>query len=119
MGAILATMPATVAQPLPAMAISLPLDQVRQFCERWQVDEFALFGSVLRADFRPDSDVDVMVAFSPAARHSLYELSDMREELAAMFGRPVDLVTRQGVTSMVNWYRRRAILDSVRVVYAR
>lgn len=104
---------------LPPAAIPLPTDAIRAFCDRWRVTEFALFGSVLRDDFRPDSDVDVMVTFAPGAHHSFSERVSMQDELEAMFGRPVDLLTRSGVETMVNWYRRRAILDSAKVVYAR
>jgi predicted nucleotidyltransferase len=103
----------------PTLAIPLPTGAIRAFCDRWQVAELALFGSVLRDDFGPDSDVDVMVTFAPGAQQSFAELADMKEELEAMFGRPVDLLTRNGVEAMVNWYRRRAILESAKVVYAR
>lgn len=112
-------MASATAVNLPPTTIPLPADAIRAFCDRWRVTEFALFGSVLRHDFRADSDVDVMVTFEPEARHSFYELVDMQDELEAMFGRPVDLLTRAGVESMVNWYRRRAILNTAKVVYAR
>ena len=92
----------------PKTAIPLPMDQVT---------EFALFGSVLRDDFRPDSDVDVMVTFEPEARPSLFDLAGMREELETLFGRKVDLLTRHGVEQSINWYRRRAILNGARMVY--
>ena len=95
--------------------IEFPIDQVVEFCKRWQVDEFSLFGSVLREDFRPDSDVDVLVSFSPAAPWSLFDLVTMQDELHEIFGRPVDLVEREGLR---NPFRKRNILSSREIIYA-
>ena len=95
----------------------LPMTAIRNFCQRWQITEFALFGSVLRADFRPDSDVDVLVAFDSAAKWSLFDLVDMREELVEIFGREVDIVERQAIENSRNYIRRKAILESAQAVY--
>jgi predicted nucleotidyltransferase len=95
--------------------IDFPINQVVEFCQRWQVNEFALFGSVLRDDFRPDSDVDVLVSFKPAAPWSLFDLVTMQDELQKIFGRPVDLVEREGLR---NPFRKRSILNSRKVIYA-
>ena len=84
-------------------------------CRKWQVRELALFGSAVRPDFRADSDVDVLVTFEPDARWDLWELGEMAEELVGLFGRDVDLVEER---SLVNPYRRRAILRDKQVVYA-
>jgi predicted nucleotidyltransferase len=92
--------------PIPAAAIA-------DFCRRWKVTEFALFGSVLRDDFGPDSDVDVLVSFSPEARHTLFDLVRMEDELREAFGRRVDLVTRRAVERSTNAWRRDAILGSL------
>ena len=78
---------------------------------------FALFGSVLREDFRPDSDIDILVAFADDATPTLLDLARMEEELAALFNRQVDLLTWQGVEHSHNALRRRAILDSAQVIY--
>lgn len=88
---------------------------VEAFCRKWQVVEMALFGSVVGEDFGPDSDVDVLVTFAKDARRSLMDLVDMEDELAAIFGRPVDLVEKQGLR---NPFRRKAILDSAEVIHA-
>lgn len=80
--------------------------------------ELALFGSVLREDFSPRSDVDVLVTFAEGSHHGLFDLVDMQEELETILGRKVDLVSRRGVETSRNPYRRRAILDSAPVVYA-
>jgi len=100
------------------MKLNLPDEKIAEFCRKWNVVEFALFGSVLRDDFRPDSDVDVLVSFAPDSRVSLFDWPDMQDELQAIFGRPVDLLTRRGVEKSENPFRRKSILDSARVVYA-
>jgi len=99
-------------------AIDIPVEQIADFCRRWKVTEFAFFGSVLRDDFRPDSDVDVLVDFPEDARYSLFDLVDMQDELEAIFRRKVDLTTRSGIESSRNPIRRKAILESAEVVYA-
>lgn len=99
------------------MATPPPIDphQIADFCRRWKVTELALFGSVLRDDFRPDSDVDVLVTFESGAPWTLWDLSRMRFELEAIFGRKVDLVEKKALR---NPFRRQAILADQRVVYA-
>jgi uncharacterized protein len=89
--------------------------KVAELCRRYGVAELALFGSVLRDDFRVDSDVDVLVSFGPEAHPSLLELVELREDLKDLFGREVDLVERAGLR---NPFRRRAILSTAEVVYA-
>jgi predicted nucleotidyltransferase len=93
--------------------IPIPRDAITAFCQRWKISEFALFGSVLRDDFGPDSDVDVLVSFSPEVRYGLFDMVHMEDELREIFGRDVDLLTRRGVEGMPNPYRRQAILDSL------
>jgi predicted nucleotidyltransferase len=107
---------ARIAFPLP---INIPLERVEQFCNRWGICEFALFGSVLRHDFGPDSDVDVLVTFEPGARHGIFDVIQMEEELKELFGRDVDLLTRRGVELSENALRRDEILKNAEVVYAR
>ncbi len=93
--------------------VSIPTAAIADFCRKWQVTEFALFGSVVRDDFGPDSDVDVLVSFAPEARYSLFDLVDMQDELVAIFERKVDLVTRRAVERGTNDWRKKAILDSL------
>ena len=88
------------------------------FCSRWGVTELALFGSAVRDDFGPESDVDLLVSFDPGARRTLFDIVRMEDELRAMFGRNVDLVTRAAVEGSRNHIRRKAILESARVLYA-
>lgn len=99
-------------------AIDLPMEKIAEFCDRWQVTEFALFGSVLRDDFRPDSDIDVMVEFHPEAHPTFSTLDQMEAELKTIFDRDVDLITRQGITTSRNYLRRNEILSSAQVIYA-
>jgi hypothetical protein len=98
-------------------AIELPTQQITEFCQKWQVIEFALFGSVLRDDFRPDSDIDVMVQFHPDAHPTFFDLTYMEDELKILFQRDVDLVTRKGIETSRNYLRRKAILSSIQVIY--
>ena len=98
--------------------IDLPMDKIADFCKRWQIKELALFGSVLRDDFRPDSDIDLLVTFVPGASRSLFNQVDMQDELASMLGRKVDLVSRHGVERSENLRRRQEILATAEVIYA-
>jgi len=98
--------------------ITIPRKKIAEFCRRRQVVEFSLFGSVLREDFRPDSDVDVLVTFAPDAQVSLFDLVDMQFELETIFKRKVDLVEKQAVIESRNYIRRKSILANTRVVYA-
>ena len=97
--------------------IGIPRNRIAAFCKRWQVTELALFGSVLRDDFGPESDVDVLAGFGEAARHTLFDLDDMELELKEIFGREVDLVSRRGVEASSNYLRRNNILQSAWVIY--
>ena len=97
--------------------IAIPADGIAAFCKRWQVTEMALFGSVLRDDFGPESDIDVLVAFEDGARHTLFNMVEMEEELKAIFGREVDLTERVGIERSRNHLRRNAILQSVETIY--
>lgn len=95
--------------------IVIPQEALNAFCRRWKVCELALFGSVLRDDFRPDSDVDMLVEFADSAEWSLFDFVKMSDELQAMIGRRVDLVVKR---SLRNPYRRASILASKEVIYA-
>jgi uncharacterized protein len=97
--------------------IDIPAPEVEAYCRRWHIAELALFGSVLRDDFRPDSDVDVLVRFSPDARPTLLDLVSMQNELQRILGRQVDLVSRRGIDGSRNYLRKQAILGSAQVVY--
>lgn len=95
----------------------LPIDEkkIADFCRRWKINEFSFFGSVLREDFRPDSDVDILVSFDPQAKWSLWDLAEMKEELEKIFGRSVDLVEKEALR---NPFRRHSIMSTREVFYA-
>jgi len=94
--------------------IPIPADRLETLCKKWRVREFSLFGSILRDDFGPESDVDVLVSFEDDAPWSLWDLIAMRTELGALFGRRVDLVEREGLR---NPFRRSRILQTRQIIY--
>lgn len=93
-------------------------EQVRDFCLRWKIREFALFGSVLRNDFNAHSDIDVLVDFSPSASWSLIDHMNMETELEKLLGRKVEIISKRAIARSDNWIRRHNILDSAKVIYA-
>jgi predicted nucleotidyltransferase len=101
--------------PMIQTRIPTSSEKIEAFCRKWKVVEMALFGSVLREDFRPDSDVDVLVTFESEAPWDLWDLIDMRDGLREIFGRDVDLVEKK---NLINPFRRHAILSSKQVIYA-
>jgi len=98
--------------------IELPREMIVDFCRRWKITELALFGSALRDDFKPDSDIDVLATFAPDAAWSLLDHAKMQDELRATLGRDVDLISRRGIERSRNPIRRKAILESAQVIYA-
>ena len=98
------------------LALSLPTDAIQQFCRRWKITELALFGSVLRPEFRPGSDVDVLVSFADSAAWGLLAHMEMQQELATLLQRPVDLISKRALERSANWVRREAILATAQVV---
>jgi predicted nucleotidyltransferase len=99
------------------MNIEVPKESLAEFCRKWKIVELCFFGSVLRDDFRPDSDVDVLVTFAPEGRYSLFDLVHIEEELEKMLGRRVDLVERSAIEQSENYIRRKHILNSAQTVY--
>lgn len=97
--------------------IDIPHDKIAAFCRRWKIKELALFGSVLRGDFRPDSDVDVLVTFEPDGGFTFDNRVEMLDEIEKIFGRKVDLIERKVVERSENYIRRRHILQSLEPVY--
>lgn len=97
------------------MPLRIMIDQnkLANFCDKWKIAELAFFGSVLREDFRPDSDIDVLVTFLPDAHITLFDLVDMTDELTSLFNRQVDLVPKEGLKPRI----RQSVLDTAQVVY--
>ena len=97
--------------------IDVPKEKIAAFCRRNHIRELALFGSALRREFRPDSDVDMLVEFEPGQELGLMELVAMENELSEILGRKADMVERQAVERSENYIRRRYVLQSVEKVY--
>lgn len=99
------------------LQINLPREKVEEFCRKWRITEFSLFGSVLRDDFSPDSDVDVLVTFAADTKYSLFDLVHAQDELERILGRKVDLAERQAIEGSRNYIRRKQILNSAEPFY--
>jgi len=98
--------------------ITIPGEQVVRFCKRWKVARLELFGSALREDFGPDSDMDFLVTFEDGAPWTLLDMVTMQDELEAITGRNVDIVSRCAIEQSPNWIRRKEILGTAESVYA-
>jgi predicted nucleotidyltransferase len=96
-------------------AVHLDHDALVEFCRKWQVRELSLFGSALRDDFGPESDVDFLVSFDPAAPWGLTDIVTMRVELSTITGPEVNLVEKEGLR---NPYRKKEILSTHEVILA-
>jgi hypothetical protein len=95
--------------------VQLDRDALAAFCRKWRIRELSIFGSALRDDFGPDSDVDVLVSFEPEAPLDIDRLLDMKEEMETRFGRPVDIVEKEALR---NPWRKYEILRTREVIYA-
>ena len=98
-------------------SLDIPQDRLAEFCRANSIVSLAVFGSALREDFGPASDIDLLVEFAPGRTPGL-RFVDIADELSDLFGRPVDVLTRSAVERSPNFIRRRAILESAQVVYA-
>ena len=94
-----------------------PQASLAAFCRKWGVVELSLFGSALREDFRPDSDVDILVRFAAEVKYGMFDFVHMQEELTGLIGRPVDLVDFKAVERSENYLRREHILNNREVLY--
>ncbi len=101
-----------------AARMGVPLSEIEAFCDRWQLAELSLFGSVLRDDFGPESDIDVLVRFRSERTPGLFGMAEMQRELADLCARRVDLMSRAAIEGSRNYIRRKAILETAWVIYA-
>lgn len=99
------------------LQIDIDRDQMETLCKQWKIKRVALFGSVLRDDFRPDSDIDLLIDFDEDARWSLLDHVAMEEEFSQSLGRKVDLISRRAVEQSQNAIRRNSILSSAELIY--
>ncbi|MFH1744049.1 MAG: nucleotidyltransferase family protein [bacterium] len=95
--------------------VQLDRESLAEFCRKWRIRELSIFGSALRDDFGPESDLDFLVSFEPGTGFDLFDLVDMKNELEARYGRPVDLVEKEALR---NPWRKREILRTRKVLYA-
>ena len=95
--------------------VQLDREALEAFCRKWRIRELSIFGSALRDDFGPESDLDFLVSFKPEASWDLFDWMDMKEDLENCFGRPVDLVAKEALR---NPWRKREILGTSEVIYA-
>ncbi len=102
------------------LTITIPFatPEIAAFCRRWKIRELALFGSALRDDFCPDSDLDLVVTFAPDADWGLLDHVQMQLELEKLFGRRVDLISKRALERTTNWVRREEILQTARILYS-
>ena len=102
--------------------LTITPEQLRDFCTRWQIAELAVFGSILRDDFRDRgddvSDIDLLYSLNQSSSHSLFDIMQMREELEKLCHRRIDLISKQGIKNSRNWLRRQEILNSEMILYA-
>ncbi len=102
---------------MKTLPINLPMDELNDFCKRWRIKELAVFGSILRDDFGPDSGVDFLYTFEEGAPWSLFDVVEMKDRLREIAGRNIDLLSRNGIERSHNWVRCKAILESEHVVF--
>lgn len=108
-----------MTKPGPSVAEKLRnAPEIGEFCKRWKIERLELFGSALRPDFGPESDVDILVTFAEGSAWSLLDHVCMEDELAGIIGREVDLVSRRAVARSRNWIRRDGILNGAEPIYA-
>jgi predicted nucleotidyltransferase len=99
------------------LRITVPREEIVAFCHRRGIRRLSMFGSVLRDDFSPDSDVDVLVDFERGVDLGLLEIISIENELSEILGRKVDFADREEVERSGNYLRRREILDTAETVY--
>lgn len=99
-------------------AIELPRKEIVEFCQKWKIEQLYIFGSILRNDFRVNSDVDVMVQFAVDAKWG-FEIVEMKQELEKIFKRKVDLLTKKSIEQSDNWIRKQEILATAKLIYVK
>ena len=103
---------------MATVQLPIPKKEIAAFCKRWKVLELSLFGSAVRSDFSPHSDIDALVSFSAQSEWSLFDHIQMKQELKELFGRDVDLITQRALEQSHNELLRTEILGSAQVIYS-
>lgn len=99
------------------LKINLPEPEIAEFCQRWLITELSVFGSILRDDFNPNSDIDFLFTFSPDAHWGLFKVMEMQQELENLVCRPIDFVSKRAIEHSENWLRREEILGNAEIIY--
>ena len=99
------------------LVATIPINKIAEFCHRWQIRELALFGSAVRDDLRPESDLDILVTFSDDADWGLFDHVQMRQELQTLLQRSVDLISKRALERSQNWLLRQEILDTAQILF--
>ena len=110
------TLSATDLQIILSQRLNISYRDIENVCQRWKIEEMALFGSVLRDDFDQESDVDILVAFQPQHGWSLFDLMDLQFELETLFNRSVDILQKK---ELINPHRRQEILRTHQLIYGK
>ena len=97
--------------------LGLSSQEIATICQQWGITKMALFGSILRDDFRADSDIDLLITFAPHARQGLLTLAKIKHELESRLNRSIDLVPEAAIQASDNWIRQREILSSAQTIY--
>jgi len=100
------------------LKVPIQADRLAEYCRANGIKRLDVFGSALRADFGPESDIDLLVQFKPDRIPGLFDFVRIEQEVADLFGRKVDLISRTGVERSRNYIRRAAILESAETIYA-
>ncbi|MDB9496777.1 nucleotidyltransferase domain-containing protein [Spirulina major CS-329] len=99
--------------------LTVERDRLSVLCQQWQIIKLELFGSVLRDDFRPTSDIDILATFHPTAQITFFDLDQIESQLSPLLqNRPIDLTTRRAIEQSHNPIRRAAILNHARLIYS-
>jgi predicted nucleotidyltransferase len=98
---------------------NISIKEIAKFCQRWKIRELALFGSALRDDFGPDSDLDILIDFDVDAEWGLLEHVQMQQELQTLLHRNVDLISKRGLEYSQNWLRRQEILNTTQILFSK
>jgi predicted nucleotidyltransferase len=100
------------------MGLGIETEKIMDFCRRWKISSLSIFGSALRGELRPDSDIDLLVTFRSDADWTMFDHFTMEDELSRLLGREVDLISIKALEENPNPIYRREILDSARQIYA-
>jgi len=93
-------------------------EKIKDFCKKWGISEFSIFGSYIRNELREDSDVDVLISFKDNVKYTLFDMVHIQKELENMFERKVDVITKKGLENSRNHIRKKAIFNEAKLIYA-